>query len=278
MKIIKWLALLSAVFSASIYADISKIKDEDGTAVFRAQYENGFSLVMKSLPVDSPDETLSKLKVFKEKYVRWARVGKEEYYPLESGFKNGAWMAIIPPNHVLAQKETNTLKVDAAPNMTVLRIRPDKVTEVWAGIFLIHELTHLADLVFKVEPPNPARDQFLVGEARAYTLESRAVNLMSRGNFERQLDVTLKAWKIATPKALVGKLMTLSYEDIADLDGVIKSEIPKSNEEASLRLGFYAAALLVRYLDKTHADKDTILRSLNRLLLGAAWAEDPYKW
>jgi hypothetical protein len=278
----KWMILTAILFFVPLptHAQTIKTASRDPTSEFRALYENGYSAVMNAVPIDSTDrkyKRLLDLKKIKEKFVRWAGIGEKGYYALESGPSAGAWIAIIPPDHVLAQKQEFTLLIDAAPNMTVLRIKPDKITEIWAGIFLIHELSHLADRITKFESLNPTREEFLLGEGRAYELESQASNLVSRGAFEHRLDTTLAAWKFSTVKALVDKLMTLEHADVVALDNVVTREEPKSEAEASLRLGFYSIALFSRFLSKTKFDKDARLRGLNCLLMRAAWADDPYK-
>jgi len=285
-----FVVILAALFSCSCAtlsgekthsAERAETGDENVTAEFRVLYDEGFSLVMRSFLNNSTNpkyRLLSDIKRFREQAVRWARFDGDRYHALEAGRTDGAWLAIIPVGRSRAQERRNTLQIESNPNIHVVRIQPDKITRIWAGIFLIHELSHLADRVTQFEPVRPTREQYLHGEARAYKLELMSVNLVSQDAFDRRLDTILEGWRAPSTETLVGKLKAIQGSELNILDSVVTDERSKSDSEKGLRSGFYVLALFLRFVEKNNAGMDDFLRGLNKLLLNAAWSDDPYRW
>jgi len=97
----------------------------------------------------------------------------------QSGDSRGAWMVVVPPGHEVLKRMVATLEVriESNPPLNVLLVKPESVSELWPGIVLSHELSHLMDRVYQTEPNNPTRQQFLEGELRAYEIEQLAASL-----------------------------------------------------------------------------------------------------
>jgi len=56
-------------------------------------------------------------------------------------------MVVVPPGHEVLKRMAATLEIwiEANPPLTVLLVRQERVSELWSGIVLSHELSHLMD-------------------------------------------------------------------------------------------------------------------------------------
>jgi hypothetical protein len=248
---------------------------------FRAHYEAGFSRVMAFVPdiADRPQYApLVGIKHFKEDKVRWAKIEGDSFVALEPGSAKGGWIAVIPSGHEMLTTQENTYQIDENTSLNALRIKPEKISEFWAGVFLVHELSHLADRVFEVEPVNPTRKEYLLGEARAYNLEMMLADLVSKGAYQKRLDTILGKWKPVSAKFLIEKMLSNDFPELRTLDTVVSKEKAESPVEYDLRSGFHVLSMYIRYSENQAAGEEDFLRGLNTILLTAAWTDDVNKW
>jgi hypothetical protein len=216
----------------------------------RSAYNRGYEMILETLADSNQDttyESLYNLKSFKEKWVRWAELRGNAYYPLEDGYRGTAWLVVVPPGNDYLAKMEATLQVYATESLVVLNIKPERVTSQWAGIFLFHELSHLMDRLYQIEPLNPSREQFLQGELRAYQAELLAANLQSDGNLDRQMDVLISKLHPSSLGDLVQKCRLMDLSEYALLDSALGNIRPESEAEVSIRLGFYLLSISIRY-------------------------------
>ena len=133
-----------------------------------------------------------------------------------------------------------------------------------AGLFLTHELSHLADRVLKVEPPNPTRAQFLMGELRAYDLELMAADLVSAGRLRRGLDALLDDWQLESLERVTERCGRMEPRESASLNTAISGGDPQSAAEGRLRNGFFAAALVLRFSERNQLADGAVLNGLDK--------------
>lgn len=256
-------------------------KSQNVPQQFRAHYENGFSKVMAFVPdvANSPEYApLVGIKHFKERKVWWAKIEGDSFVALEPGNAKGGWIAIVPPGHEMLTTQKNTYQIDENTSLNALRIKPEKISEFWAGVFLVHELSHLADRVFGIEPVEPTRKEYLLGEMRAYNLELMLANLVSSGTYQKRLDTILDKWKPASAEVLIEKMLNGEFPEIRTLDAAVSNEKAESQTEYNIRSGFHVLSMYLRYSEIQSFGEEDFLRGLNKILLAAAWTDDVNKW
>jgi len=241
----------------------------DASAEFRALYDSGFNHIMAAVPDNAQSLGLSPLQGlgrFRTQRVAWAGMKGNAYYAIEPGRSDGGWLVIVPSGSDVLKSMKSTLEMDPGPTVAAVLIKQEKVSEVWAGLFLTHELSHLADRVLKVEPPNPTRAQFLMGELRAYDLELMGADLVSAGRLRQHLDAILDRWQLESVASVTERCVHLGPPELAALNDAVPGGDPQSAAEARLRGGFFAAALVLRFSERNRLPDETVLDGLDRLL------------
>lgn len=232
----------------------------------RGIYEKGIEFIFNHIPPQKEQEGLSvrllrTLMEFKRRNVRWAELRDEgekgfavialgsEY--LEAGIAGMGWLGVIPPTYPSIEKE-HVLAVDTRSSIQVLKIKPFPVTPEWAGIGLVHELSHLQDLTKGFEQKNPSREEYLRGEKEAYLREIAAVDIVSQDRLQSEVDTAIQNFNIQSVEDVVALSTNLdSYIPIAQqIDREIGSPVPLSRTEINLRMGFYLFAIAFRLIEK----------------------------
>jgi hypothetical protein len=184
---------------------------------------------------------------------------------LGGGRGDGGWLAVLPPGHPALAAMGGLIQLDAAATVHVVQIRPEAVQELWAGLFLVHHLSHLADRVLGASPANPDAEQVLVGEERAYGLQYIAANLVSRGRLRPALDSLLNRWNPLSLDWLADRVARWERADLDRLNSSIPSGAPRSEAEWQLRADFFAVALLIRQAERRSLGPEAVVRALARL-------------
>lgn len=241
----------------------------------RLAYDRGFRQLADALPQQASDSPLVKVqqvKDFRQRWVRWAALDGRAYRALEGGYTNGAWLVVVPPGHDMLAQMVATLQVrlEVDPPLTVLLIRPELVSERWAGIFMVHELSHLRDRLYELEPLTPTREEFLQAEMRAYEVELLAASFLSQGEIERQMDALLVEWKPSSPEDLVERVRHISAADLSLLEAAMQGPPAASRAESTLRGGFYIMAFSLRYARTLANGQEVMLATIDRLLRDTA--------
>lgn len=240
-------------------------------AELRNLYDRGFEQVIGSLMEgDSAiNRPLFELRRFRDESVGWAELRGSAFYALEDGYRSGGWLVVVPPGHDLLSRMQSTLQLDPNPQLNVILIKPEGVTELWAGLFLIHELSHLADRALGAESPEPDVEEYLMGELRAFGLEMMAANGVTRGDFYRRLDRVLDEWQAGSVEEFVHRVRSMTVADVEKISAPVLSELAASDAERRLRNGFYSVALLIRYAERKRLPDDELIRGLGLLMTGA---------
>ncbi len=217
-------------------------------AQMRGILDRGFEKDFKDVPLALADaktpqmQMLSAIKAFRTKMVRWAELKGRAFISLETGHKSGGWMVVLTPESASyhTQKEALVIDTSSPDGIVALLIRPFEVTETWAGIFQTHELSHLHDMVFKLEPRKPNRDQYLHGELRAYFVEKVLVDHLTNGRYSKELPELIKRNNLNSLDDVKKYLATNREHSFEDLNQVVSPEKPRSFHENALRQGFHS--------------------------------------
>jgi len=238
------------------------------TDAVRRMYVEGFAALAASVPPQEPGSPYNRLRrivEFMEDRVRWAEIRGDSYFALEAGSRDGAWLVVVPPGHESLAIMRGAYMIEASPSITALLIKPAPVTAPWAGIFLVHEASHLLDLVSGKEPLDPTRAQFLMGELQAYRAELAAADILSRGALPARIDELLSAWAARGIDELTAHVESLSPGDRASLDATMPAGEPASPSERALRDGFYYLAIHLRFTAARPDGEREMLDALARL-------------
>jgi hypothetical protein len=153
--------------------------------------------------------------------------------------------------------------LDPSPTLHVVTIKPEEVTQLWAGVFLVHAVSQLADRVLGATPRDATPDQVLLSDFRAYELELTAADLLAKGALRVALDSLLDQARPLSTEHLASQVSPIAVANRALLNGVFPGGEPKSHAEVTLRAGFLAMALLVRHAERHDLPPDSILAAID---------------
>jgi hypothetical protein len=235
----------------------------------RDRYDAGLATIFALLSSEEARTAyapLVALQVFREQHVRWAELRDTMYYALESGQGIAAWLVVIPPGHPDLDSIPTTLSIDPTATINVARMKPQLLSPTWAGVALIHELSHLGDRALGLEPMMPTRKQFLEGELRAYALEMMALDLLTAGKFSAGLTATLEQWMPASVHEVIARVQPLDVGTEIALRLWAGIDPAESDAERLVRRGLYVVALVLAYIDSKGLSSDVVLSALDALL------------
>lgn len=158
----------------------------------------------------------------------------------ESGTKQGVWGLVLALDHPLLASSGPTLTAGEQDSIDSITIRPDLLSERWAGVFMIHEFSHSLD-----QRQEGAQSTGCWREFEAYLVEQQYYNLLTQGAFHRALDEIIAGLPSAGPQDLSAdsSLLKTAFDSLeADLE-----ERPAlSAAERQMRDGFYYVSLVDR--------------------------------
>ena len=244
-------------------------------------YRSGIDAIMADMP-DNPtapsgplNETsrynLYIMNLYKRIYntMGWSYIKKDNtIFALTSGYTSGCWAAFVSPDHPVLETRGNTLHTiinrnTAQGNLVTIVIRLDKISERWAGLFLVHELAHAKACLEYACGDEKTR------ELQAYDLEKIAYNHITNDRFDRVLDkfierhnITHKGMMQEIEKERFGFVAPLCYE----IDRTMNEKLGSSKAEMEMRFGFYIASIILRLSERNSDDVDTKARKLNLVL------------
>lgn len=192
---------------------------------------------------------LYELDTFRQNHVRWASLTPDSCMMAdESGKIGDAWIFVVPPSHSMmqTQKATHSMNYDNAGLNPYLSILPYNMTPRWAGLGVVHELSHLRDAVLGLEPlVGRTRDQYLEGEHRAYSIERSLAFAYSEGRLQQALE-TLVREALGQGDAMTAMKSFVNQRLPAisrSLDMCLEPQQPKSQSELGMRQGLYVMLL-----------------------------------
>lgn len=242
-----------AVHTKSQGATLDHLSDTPATVLETEQLYKSALSELQSLIAKCGDclsnedqNDLVQLDAFHRKRVRWASLTMDGgMIAQEAGKIGDAWIFVVPPKHEMmqTQQSVHAMNYDNSGNNPYLSILPYKLTPKWAGLAIVHELSHLRDAVLKIEPgEGRTRDQYLEGEHRAYSVERALAFAYSDGKLQTALQsivrTALENQDDAVPalKILVGERLPAICQS---LDLALDPQEALSKQELSVRQGLY---------------------------------------
>lgn len=234
----------------------------------RQHYETAFARLVAVIP-DSAQEPdiwpLWALARFKRQQVRWAGLRGRGYFAIEPGTTDGGWLAIVPPDNELLPTVSGLFDLDPSPTLHVLMIRPENVSEPWAAVFLVNGLSHLADRVLGVTPPNDTGRAQLLSQFRGYELELLAADRLAGGRLRESLDALLDKGHFGSIAQLVAYAPSIALANRTYLESLLPGGAPMSHQESVTRAGFLTMALLVRFGQRIDLDINEVLAAIDQV-------------
>ncbi len=172
-------------------------------AEIRAGYDSGFASLIAALPPSASDPStalwpLWALGRFRTQAVAWATMSGDTYRALVPGPRMPAWLVVVPPGSNALRRMKGSLQLDPTATILVALIAPERVTPTWAGVFLVHQLSLLADYVHDSTSTSPSPAQYNRTELQAYDLELMAADFLSQGRLRHMIDSVLAHWTLAS--------------------------------------------------------------------------------
>lgn len=160
------------------------------------------------------------------------------------GRRDGVWGFVIEPGHPAMTESFPTLTSLTLDGIQTIRIRPDRMSPRWSGIFMVHEFSHVLD----------ARDggsdtSTCASEFAAYVVERQYYDLTNGDRLSEGLDRVIDALELKHPRDVVA--LYLSDADrlaqaITTLEHALEEPAEASVAEREMRDGFYYVSLVDR--------------------------------
>ncbi len=221
-------------------------------AKVRSLYDRGFERVVRELP-PTPPESSSPLRPlwdvahFRREHVGWAILQGEAYRAAQAVERPLAWLVVVPPESPAFRRMKGPIQLDPTTDILVVQVAPQFVSEAWAGILLVHYLSLLAD--YARAPAPSGSDDYDWREWRAYQVELRAADALSRGGVRRAIDQVLTDVPVRTSDELFARLDTLYGRARLTAQTAVTVELPLTRDEATLRNGFILTSIIVRFAE-----------------------------
>lgn len=197
-------------------------------------------------------------------YSIWVRVDTEGRMVSISKGKSNLLLAAYEPRHPYLTAPGPTLVTNGDQSIAI-HFRPDRISKDFAGIFLVHELSHALDLLNHTRVDSPD-----INETKAYLHEKRAANIAYDKALDRGLDKVLAKVRPKDVTDLIrlqdSKEGRLRMQEL--LIGIEKEMViapPASEAEAEMRLGFYHVALEIRRQELQAGSKDSYSISAEKI-------------
>jgi hypothetical protein len=229
-------------------------------------YRSGIANIMETVPGDpdgssGPSRRLNEYKsIYKQ--LGWSRIDRDNrIYALTPGRVPGYWVSFIEPDHPGLKTRGSMLHVELNERKFVsVIVRPDKITARWAGIFLVHELSHAREDLEKGGPDGDA------SECSAYDLEKTAYSHVTGNAFDGALDEVLNAHAIEDAKELLGQGAVRISGQLQEIDQKMNEEPGQSSAEMEMRHGFYLMAMVLRLSERAGDDAGAKVKKVNEAI------------
>ncbi len=227
---------------------------EQVLAGIRAAYDSGLAAVLAELPPSAKDSgsdvwPLWVLGQFRSTNVAWVRLDGETYRAIAYGNRMPAYLVVVPPGSPALQRMRAFLQLDANSDVLVAQMAPAQVNPIWAGVFLLHQLSLLRDIVSAgAQAERSAMDE-LRSDLEAADVELIAADLLTHGRFRRALDSTLAKWQPKSGADVANWARQSAPAALLRLPSGSLAVPARSDAEARLRGGVVMTSLLIRYCE-----------------------------
>lgn len=163
---------------------------------------------------------------------------------VHAGRREGVWGFVIEPGHRVMRESFPTLTSLTLDGIQAIRIRPDKMSPRWSGVFMIHEFSHVLD-AWDGKGDEPA----CAGEFAAYVVERQYYDLANADRLSEGLDRVIDTLGLKHPRD-VATLYTSDPDRLAQAMITLERELDEPSEasaaEREMRDGFYYVSLVDR--------------------------------
>lgn len=234
----------------------------------RKVYTSGLSLVAGLTETANWSEPSQKAAVDRavsaQAELTWAQTDDHgNVYSLDDGTV-GQILAILMTPTEASRHQAGILTLTNEDPVQIL-IAPHKVSQLWAGVVLAHELVHAQDVLEGVEPASPTEGEWMAGEARAYRLQSQIVDRLSQGRLTRVLSTWMENGDLPVSR----EADQLVHQVARRLGHEVDLAEPASNTERAQQNAFYAVAALFASRSSLSEVTDAELDSADLSCVGA---------
>lgn len=228
---------------------------------FQQLYDLGFRVVMEGVPKFAPkqnvkdivqvesERALSLVKAFYD-ITQWVPFENGTYLTTPTMRKAPAWLSVVGKNDRIYER-INPFHLERKPPLNALLIKAVPMTPEFAGVCLTHGLFHLVYRFFNPEMWSPTRQQYLMDEAMAYSVEIQLVNHLTSGLFSRRLqEVLVQSGLVDQSQAANFIKSRENAEAVYKYIGPILGSAPAGPEEEALIKGLYNMALCFEAIRK----------------------------
>lgn len=217
-------------------------------------YKNSIETIFTSAAAVTSGRTLDAQPVlaFKTLFdsMIWAQIGNDHIViALNSGNLGKSIFAILTPDNEELKIPGATLHASHNPKYNSVIIRPSPMSSKWAGVFLMHELSHVRELN---KGQNFSRGKT---EFHAYRVEMQALNIVTDGKYFEALDAALSQLAIGSVEEFVAfiknKTDARKTSILSELEEKIAAftDWPASPQEREMRHGLNTVALVLRFYE-----------------------------
>ncbi len=246
-----------------------KPADEAAVESLIASYQRSLQEVFEQVPSQVPDPTseqfiLSLLKSHVMPVVGWGRIEPDgEVIALTRGWKGGCWILILQSGHPWLQQPSPTLSTSVIDGMVSIVVRPDLLSNDFAGVFLTHELLHAYVRQYKPPIPDGSEEQY------AYDAERRALNAKVGGRLDNLLSDTVRKFELRDENDMLDVTVSnprRTLEILNFVDAGLALSPPASTAERQMRNGVFIVMLTDWLAEARGATFEQRVQVLSRLL------------
>lgn len=164
-----------------------------------------------------------------------------------SGEYGDGVLMIVAPNNPGLNTPGPTLSTSRARDYSVITIRPDRISEEWAAVFMMHELSHMGQFDQGRDLPTGE------SELMAYRLEKLTLSQLTNNHLDQFLDAALNRLKLNRHDQFIHILQADRgplHVEIRRILELISAKQPASRSEEEMRAGFVIMALVLRIYER----------------------------
>lgn len=187
---------------------------------------------------------------------------------LSNGSRSGVWVIVVDPGNPRLEQVGPTMTTVDESGITVIMVRPDLLTERWAGIFLIHEMSHALD-----HRDAPDKNGCAL-EFDAYRVERETFNRLTEARFDKILDAEITQQGYTSVGDLLRALNHPSQDEFAAVLDSIERKLSEpealSAAEREMRDGFFLMSLVDRIGENRGLDTVERCRDMSAVISAAS--------
>lgn len=229
----------------------TKKQFDEGMQRIFAGAEKGFAKSDSSAEWTAALGQVERMRNFYAKDVGWGEERDGMIRSMESRGVPKSWCVALSPESPRCGPEGHILSVNKENGLLRLLIQPWQIDDRWAGLFMIHELTHMERMANGTYVKGGATE-YANEELIAYQTEYLTAMAMTEGKLERWLDAAIATHGVTGTDDIISRVPMLTLSQ--DLDALSGCKPPKNPGDASLRGGFYTVAMALRLHEKLSRD------------------------